>query len=157
MCLKHLRHFTCGHWQLKILSDICPRYNLHTTPEISVPMRYIINSHSEDSLVCVNRDWKLSWTTLSLLCFNYYMTRMPVISLTQVFHMVSVVLVIETWDRDGASSLNWNSTHCNNFTVNSCQNNNRHLSCSDAFKCIVYINISYRLVSWILLKHNIKI
>lgn len=153
MDLKHLRHITCGDWQLKTRLG----KPLQSTPVISVLMRYIINSHNEDSLVCVIRDWKPSWTVW-LVCFNYYRAEQPIISLTQVFHIVSVILVIETWDGDGASSLDWHLTDSNDFAVNSCQNNSRHLFCSGAFKYIMFININcyicYRLVSWILSTHN---
>lgn len=88
-----------------------------------------------------------------LVCLNYLFAWEPGLSYTQVFYMVSVVWLIETRDRDGASGLDWHFTHCNNVTVNSWQNNSRHSTHSGAFRRIVYITISYRLFNHISMLH----
>ena len=116
-----LRALTCGDWQMEIRSDISPSINLHNTPVVSVIMCQIFYSHSEDTLVFVIRDWKLSWS-IRFVCFNYIRTGAIIKPSTQVFHMVLVFLVIETWDSDWTSTLHWHFTDCG-YAVNSCNKN----------------------------------
>lgn len=145
--------FTCGDWQLKTCPDIRFPVHLHSTPPVtSVRLCQILSSHRENVSCFVIKNVKLTWTML-LVCLNYLFAYVPGLSNTQVFDMVSVVWLIETWDRDGASGLDWHFTHCNNVTVNSWQNNSRRSTHSGAFRCIACITISYRLFNLISVLH----
>lgn len=134
--------FTFGDWQLKFFFYIT-KSSIHSTPPVTIVLlRHIINSHSENCLVCVIGDWKLSWI-LWPVCSDFNGAEQPRHSATQVFFMVCIVRLIETWNRDGASNLDWHFTYVSTATLNSWQNNSRQLIHSVAFKLYIYILCVY--------------